>query len=127
MNYLLLNGTPAVVVPVKLGAPLMAWDGLTLEQLWKVELPPEGSETSSSGRYEGIVNVLFEYLDLCIDWERILLQGTGDGKEGGDDGKLALKDALKLLVAGAVRSGESKAVKKEVDEARSGVAMWRIP
>jgi hypothetical protein len=126
LNYLLLNGTPAIVVPVKLGAPLVAWDGLTLEQLWKVELPPEDSQTSSSGQFEGIVKVLFEYLDLCVDWERVVLQANGDAEEAGGDGKQALKDALKLLLAGAVRSGKSKAM-KEVDETRCGIAMWRIP
>jgi hypothetical protein len=36
IKYLLLNGCPAIVVPVKIGAPLVAWDALTLEELWKV-------------------------------------------------------------------------------------------
>ena len=31
INYQLLDGCPAIVVPVKLGAPLLAWDSLTLE------------------------------------------------------------------------------------------------
>ncbi|KAJ6499558.1 hypothetical protein C8R47DRAFT_1068495 [Mycena vitilis] len=43
------------------------------------------------------------------------------------DARKALKSALGLLVAAAVRSGASKEVKKEVDKERSGIAMWRIP
>ena len=39
----------------------------------------------------------------------------------------ALKSAVKVLVAAAVRSGESKEVKDQVDKERSGIAMWRIP
>lgn len=38
-----------------------------------------------------------------------------------------VKDAVALLVAGAVRSGESKQVKDKIDKERSGIAMWRIP
>ncbi len=56
INYLLLNGCPAIVVPVKVGAPLLAWDALTLEELWKVELPLEGGE-SQSGPIRRIVSV----------------------------------------------------------------------
>ncbi|CAA7257329.1 unnamed protein product [Cyclocybe aegerita] len=67
INYILLNGCPSIVVPVKVGAPLVTWDGLTLEQLWEVELPETRGGKSASGRFEGIINVLFEYLDLCVD------------------------------------------------------------
>jgi len=138
INYQLLNGSPAVVVPVKLGAPLLAWDTLTLEELWEVELPAEGGK-SVSGRFEGIVNVLFEYLDMCIDWERAVVPlggGEGDavagdkGKGKGTDEDMArqcVRGALEVVIAAAVRSGESKEVKKEIDKERSGIAMWRIP
>jgi hypothetical protein len=140
INYQLLNGCPAVVVPVKLGAPLLAWDSLTLEQLWEVELPAEGQK-SGSGRFEGIVGVLFEYLDMCVDWGRVVvpIAAGGDDVAAGDKGqsedqaaseekeKQSLRGALEVVVAAAVRSGESKEVKKEVDKGRSGIAMWRIP
>lgn len=126
MNYILLNGCPAIVVPVKVGSPLVAWDGLTLEQLWAVELPKEDGQTTESGKYEGIVNVLCEFLDLCVDWNRVTVPDA-DGKPEGEDKKGMLKDAVALLVAGAIRSGDSKEVKKEIDKERSGVAMWRIP
>jgi hypothetical protein len=139
INYQLLNGCPAVVLPVKLGAPLLAWDTLTLEQLWKVELPGEGGK-SANGKFEGIVNVLYEYMDMCVDWPRIVVPVAGEdisGDKGEDKGeakgtdedneKSYVRGALELVVAAAVRSGESKEVKKEIDKERSGIAMWRIP
>lgn len=114
-------------MPVKLGAPLLAWDSLTLEELWKVELPAtEGVMKTDSGRYEGIVGVLFEYLDLCVDWDRVVLPGS-QGDDGDKEKKICVKRSLELLVAAAIRSRESKEVKKEVDKERSGIAMWRIP
>ncbi|KAK0211491.1 hypothetical protein IW262DRAFT_368879 [Armillaria fumosa] len=125
INYLLLNGCPAIVVPVKVGAPLLAWDALTLEELWKVELPLEGNE-SQSGQFEGIVSVLYEFLDLCIDWERVILdEGTSGHDE--DTKRSIVKASLMLLLAAAIRSKECKEVVNEVDKERSGIAMWRIP
>ncbi len=125
INYLLLNGCPAIVVPVKVGAPLLAWDALTLEELWKVELPLEGGE-SQSGQFEGIVSVLYEFLDLCIDWERVVLD-EGNTEHDEDTKRNILKASLMLLLAAAIRSKECKEVVNEVDKERSGIAMWRIP
>ena len=115
MYYQLLNGCPAIVVPVKLGAPLLAWDTLTLDHLWKVALPKEGDALDGTAGFGGIVRTIYEYLDLCVDWERVVLStqqdGTdasvtdGDAKADAETKKKALKDALALLVAGAVRSG----------------------
>ncbi|KAF9530047.1 hypothetical protein CPB83DRAFT_851495 [Crepidotus variabilis] len=137
INYILLNGCPSIVVPVKLGAPLVAWDALTLEDIWKVELPKDDGSKTVSGKFEGIVNVIFEYLDLCVDWERFQIPNEGGGAsvkdEEGSEGeprdttKDALKDAVTLLVAGAVRSKGSKEASQELDSERSGIAMWRIP
>ncbi|KAF7300691.1 hypothetical protein HMN09_00954800 [Mycena chlorophos] len=131
INYILLNGCPAIVVPVKVGAPLVAWDTLTLEELWKVSLPAEDIDYAKDpgGKFGGIVKVLFEYLDMCVEWERFeVTDDTGAGvAEGGGDPKMALKAALTLLVAAAIRSKESKEVKKEIDKERAGIAMWRIP
>ncbi|KAF9071855.1 hypothetical protein BDP27DRAFT_1321492 [Rhodocollybia butyracea] len=129
INYILLNGCPALVVPVKVGAPLVAWDALTLAQLWEVELPPAEGAPSKSGKFEGIVTVLFEFLDLCVDWMRVEIAGI-DGETPVEltehDKKEKVKDALMLLIAAAIRSKDSKEVKKEVDEERAGIAMWRI-
>lgn len=135
--YQLLNGCPAIVVPVKVGAPLVAWDTLTLEKLWKVLLPQDGEALQSNSGFGGIVQTIFEYLDLCVDWERIVLSThqseqdasavEGDAKVDTEIKKTTLKEAVSLLVAGAVRSSESEEVKKKVDKDRSGIAMWRIP
>ncbi|KAJ3747832.1 hypothetical protein DFH05DRAFT_1391631 [Lentinula detonsa] len=126
IRYILLNGCPAIVVPVKLGAPLIAWDALTLEQLWDVDLPSADGPPSTSGKFEGIVNVLYEFLDLCVDWVRVEENKDGDAMiEQGKKEKV--KDALQLLVAAAIRSKASKEVRKEVDADRAGIAMWRIP
>ncbi|KAI0336797.1 hypothetical protein GY45DRAFT_1238115 [Cubamyces sp. BRFM 1775] len=139
IQYQLLNGCPAIVVPAKVGAPLLAWDTLTLEQLWKVALPQGDAPDARSkdGKFEGIVDVLYEFVDFCVDWERVVLSdkqvgAVGDVQDGVadvglDDKKAAVKDALKVLVAATVRSGDSKEAKKEVDKERSGIAMWRIP
>ncbi|EJF63816.1 hypothetical protein DICSQDRAFT_101872 [Dichomitus squalens LYAD-421 SS1] len=130
IQYQLLNGCPAIVVPARLGAPLLAWDTLTLEQLWKVQLPEgDGPQTASKdGKFEGIVGVLYEFLDLCVDWERLVLSTAGEqGGESAADKEEAVKDAVEVLVAAAVRSGASKAVKDEIDKERAGIAMWRIP
>ncbi|KAI0790351.1 hypothetical protein C8Q75DRAFT_761393 [Abortiporus biennis] len=125
--YHLLNGCPAVVVPVKVGAPLVAWDGLTLEQIWKVDLPKEDAPREGT-KFEGMVSVFYEYLDLCVDWDRVSLSNPLDTViEDLDEKKKVVRSALELLVASAIRSGESKEVRKEVDKERSGIAMWRIP
>lgn len=138
MNYQLLNGCPAVVVPVKVGAPLLAWDTLTLEHLWKTPLPNDG-ETFEGTKFKGVTTVFYEFLDMCVDWDRVTLsrqqKESGENikaNEGDLDGDLkkkkkALGYALDVLVASAIRSGESKEVKKEIDGDRSGIAMWRIP
>lgn len=128
LQYQLLNGCPAVVVPVKVGAPLVAWDGLTLEEIWKIKLPKDDSDDSAM-HFHGMVGVLFEFLDLCIDWDRVILS-TNEGVTevvSADEKRNAVKNAVGILVASAVRSASSKEVRKEVDKDRSGIAMWRIP
>ncbi|THH28143.1 hypothetical protein EUX98_g6041 [Antrodiella citrinella] len=135
LQYQLLNGCPAIVVPVKVGAPLVAWDTLTLDHLWEVPLPEEGGSEAGT-KFHGIVTVLFEFLDLCIDWDRVLLslkQSSPDSvnedtiAQSLEEKKTAVQDAVRVLVAGAVRSGSSKQARREVDKDRSGIAMWRIP
>ena len=138
--YNLLNGCPAVVLPVKTGAPLVAWDTLTLEELWKVEIPEDENGATSTSKFEGIISVLSEYLEMCVDWGRVCVpkfetpqkkvDGTVDKQqerlESDDEKRTELKSALRLLVSGAIRSGQSRAVRSEVDKERSGIAMWRI-
>ncbi|KAH6909509.1 hypothetical protein BKA70DRAFT_1276349 [Coprinopsis sp. MPI-PUGE-AT-0042] len=143
------NGCISIVIPVKTGAPLVAWDTMTLDKLWEVTLPAEGCTTTEDGRFEGIIAVMCEYLELCVDWERFRLphsesvdvadgvvipteydKEVDHGRSPGEEEKQkreALRDAVTLLVAGAIRSKQSKEVKDAVDEDRSGIAMWRIP
>jgi hypothetical protein len=104
---------------------------LTLEKLWAVELPPATGGPSVSGKFEGIAQVFFEYVDLCIDWARFVIPASDPATEhegiAKDDEKQVLKDALQLLLASAIRTKDCKEVKKEVDKERAGIAMWRIP
>lgn len=128
------------------GAPLVAWVGRTLEQLWSVSLPPEGTEAgvldasdvqsgdeeSVTKTYAGLVGVLFEYVDLCVDWERVKVPGETsiEGQQekfGSPAQRAAVRNAVAVLVAAAVRSGESKEVLSKIDKERAGIAMWRIP
>lgn len=149
INYILLNGCPAIVIPVKVGAPLVAWDALTLEQLWEMELPTSDGRRSTSGKFEGVVDVIFEYLDLCVDWDRVKVPvSTSNNVNGGENSSSSsslsleeppkatldaaesrelLKDAITVLVAAAIRSKTSKEARNELDADRSGIAMWRIP
>ncbi|EIN08796.1 hypothetical protein PUNSTDRAFT_120371 [Punctularia strigosozonata HHB-11173 SS5] len=137
IQYQLLNGCPAIVVPVKVGAPLLAWAGITLEQMWQIEVPKDDQPidlrapiVEGNISFQNVVAVLYEFLDLCVDWERMEYVGSsGEEKKMSNDEekRAALKEALTLLVAAAVRSGESKAVKKDIDKERAGIAMWRIP
>ncbi|KAF9240481.1 hypothetical protein BU15DRAFT_45880 [Melanogaster broomeanus] len=124
IQYQLLNGCPAVVLPAKLGAPLVAWDTYTLQDMWKIRVPQDGEKESTGDRFHGMVDVLFEYMDLCVDWDRVTLQGVSETEE---EKKVEVKGALGLVVASAVRSGSSKEVVKEVDPDRCGLVIWRIP
>ncbi|KAF5380055.1 hypothetical protein D9615_006133 [Tricholomella constricta] len=136
INYVLCNGCPAIVVPARVGAPLVAWDGLTLKQLWKLVLPVDeggaagGKRRSQDGRFEGVVDILFEYLELSVDWARVIFPGGNEDKDEGGAEELrkknAVRNAITLLVAAAVRTRTSKEVKEEVDEDRCGIAIWRI-
>lgn len=142
MQYLLLNGCPAIVVPIKPGSPLVAWDTLTLAQLQKMG--------KAGKRSAGVVRVVFEYVSLCVDWERVIVPETDNEvvatttststSDAGDEVNLVaetsdidgrkrkvVKDAIELLVEACMKSGESKEVKDKVDVERAGIAMFRIP
>lgn len=130
IQYQLLNGCPAIVLPAKLGTPLIAWNTLALDDLWKIALPVTDElsrdSTGKSTAFEGTVNVLYEYVDLCVEWERVVLpEGAADKSE--EAKKSAVRDGLALVVAAAIRTGSSKEVKKEVDKERCGIVFWRIP
>jgi hypothetical protein len=109
LQYILLNGAPTVILPALAGAPLIAWNTLTLKQL-----------QAKQDKYDGIVRILFEYISLCVDWARVTL---GEGEDGQ---KAAVRDALELVVASAVQTANSKPVAKNVDLDRAGIVIFRI-
>ncbi|KAG9093387.1 hypothetical protein FRC06_011534 [Ceratobasidium sp. 370] len=133
MNYHLLNGCPALVLPATSAhgsTPLVAWDTLTLEHMHTIGKDQGGVDGEA---FNGIVTCLFEYLSLCVDWEHIVIpdevkKNTDEVAIGDNDFKKKIvRDGLELVLAGAVRSHSSKAVKDEVDTDRAGVAMFRMP
>ena len=143
IEYILLNGCPAVVIPVKPGSPLIAWDTLTLEQLHRIGKESGGIE---SDKARGVANVIYEYLGLCVSWERMVIpgkrgeeahevaatemetrKGTGQSDAGDEWKREALKDAVRILVTSAIQSSESKEAKKKIDLDRAGIVMFRIP
>lgn len=144
MKYKLLYGCPAIVLPAKEGAPILAWHARTLEQLWKIELPPneaalgpllstgeppKGAEDKEGkSTYANVVNALFEFLDQCTNWEWVELPGNGRGRNVAEsERKEGVKRAVALLVAAAIRSRQSEGVLRQVQKERAGIAMWRIP
>lgn len=141
IQYLLLDGCPCIVLPVKPGSPLLAWDTLTLASLHKYA--KEGRKP------DGVIRIVFEYVSLCVDWERVVIsaeEGTaGTTTSGGPNGeeekteltteeadsdgrkRHAVKHAIGLLVEAAMKSSESKEVQDKVDADRAGIAMFRLP
>lgn len=139
-----------MVLPARPGAPLIAWDTLTLKQIHELrdELPLAAGAADTPGasrggqRFQGAVDVLCEYMGLCVDWERVrLVRGTDvEGEEAGrqtsptsnllvneDERKAAVRDALAMLIVAAACSKDSKEVKKEIDDDRAGIVIFRIP
>lgn len=132
LNYHLLNGCPALVLPAASAngsTPLVAWDTLTLEHLHKIGKEKGGVDGEA---FKGVVACLFEYLSLCTDWDRVVIPEGAENTQSGavDDGefkKKIVRDGLELVLAGAVRSHDSKAVQADVDSDRAGIAMFRMP
>lgn len=133
LQYTLLNGCPAIVLPVKQGCPLMAWDTLTLESIWD----PKQVGTVEGSNFDGVVDCLFEYVGFCADWERFEFPEELEDEEGKEEGKekkskqetaeRLTRNAIALLVAAAVRSKDSKEAKKHIDADRAGIVMLRLP
>lgn len=134
LNYHLLNGCPALVLPAASAhgsTPLVAWDTLTLEHMHTVGREKGGVDGEA---FKGMAICLFEYLSLCVDWDRIVIpeeverpmQGA-EMTSGEDFRKKLVRDGIELVLAGAVRSHDSEAVKADIDADRAGVVMFRLP
>jgi len=122
MNYMLLNGCPAMVVPIRTGTPLIAWHTCTLKMLQTMEGGVDGTI------FEKVLDRLNEYVGLCVDWERIVFpEGTKGERESNESAGLrVVKDGLRLILAGGVRSKDSAEVKKRIDGERAGIVFFRI-
>ncbi|KAH7100065.1 hypothetical protein BKA62DRAFT_707466 [Auriculariales sp. MPI-PUGE-AT-0066] len=124
MYYAIMNGCPAVVLPLLPGSPLVAWHANTLGQLQKLEGGISGP------KFKVIAQRLYQYVDLCIDWERVVPDDQLEEAEAEtpleEKRKLAVRRAIEALLAGAVQS-DCKEVRKEVDADRAGIAFFRIP
>jgi hypothetical protein len=122
MNYTLMNGCPAMVVPIRTGTPLIAWHACTLKMLQTMEGGVEGTI------FDKVLARLNEYVELCVDWERIVFpEGTkGEGESNESAGLRVVNDGLRLILAGAVRSKDSAEVKKKIDGERAGIVFFRI-
>ena len=128
-----MNGCPAIVLPIKPGSPLLAWDTLTLAQIQKIGkengVLGEGGFMWKHAKVQGIVRVIFEFASLCVDWERVVLPAgalEGKEKESEEGTKEAVQNAIALLVFGAMKTSESKQVQDEVDADRAGIVMFRM-
>ncbi|KAH8923498.1 hypothetical protein BT69DRAFT_1350120 [Atractiella rhizophila] len=142
LQYQLLNGCPTLCIPALKGSPLQAWDTMTLREIQKIPLPSEEKEGGKK-KYQGLITVLWEFLNLCIDWERVELpkRETVDAADetvkakveedavitAGGEKELAVKSALELIVESAIRTRDSKIVQKEVDLDRAGIVIMRLP
>jgi len=111
MNYLLLDGCPAVILPARPGTPLIAWDSITLKELYRLR----GDLTKENG----VVDCWCEFLSLCVDMNRVCHDGKGVS--------VVLRDAVEMCVQGAIKSAGSKAVEKEIDSSRAGLVIMRMP
>ena len=122
MNYMLLNGCPAMVVPIRTGTPLIAWHACTLKMLHTMEGGVEGTI------FNKVLDRLSEYVELCVDWDRIVFpEGTiGEGESNESAGLRVVKDGLRLILAGAVRSKDSTEVMKKIEGERAGIVFFRI-
>lgn len=128
IKYLIFEGCPVIVLPAKTGAPLLAWHSSTVENLWKLNIPGvEPVEPNQAEDFDGVVDAIFQFLDICvIEWDRVVVKDLSSNFTE-EKRKEVVKDAVRVLVAAAVKTRDSEEVKKELDEDRCGIAMWRIP
>lgn len=93
------------------------------------------SKSTRTARICHAVDSLFEFASLCVDWERLRTPSSAnsistDHTNESSAAKRLVRDAIALVVEGAIRSGlpaSMKVLAKEVDLARAGIEMWRTP
>jgi len=139
MRYQLLDGAPSIVLPMRQGGPLVGWHAMTLQGMhdewYRDGGGRETSRRTTMSAVERITGNLFEYVDGCVDWERVdtgggVSPGTGyyhaSQEEEDARKRLAVGRALELLVTAATGC-DSAALRKKVDRSRAGIAFFRLP
>ncbi|KAH7102849.1 hypothetical protein BKA62DRAFT_829115 [Auriculariales sp. MPI-PUGE-AT-0066] len=107
----------AIVLPARVGVPLLAWDAVTVSELWKLD----GDQAKLSQHSER----LYEFADMCVDFGRVDTEKVKGMEEHAR--KEVLKEDLRLLVEGAAKSGSNTEVRGEIDGERAGIVFWRVP
>jgi len=106
-------------------------------------MEPGGIE---SDKAQGVASVIYEYLGLCVNWERMIVpgkrgeeaheaaatetgtpEGTDQSDAPADWKKEALKDAVRILVTKCYQEQRKQGGKEELDLDRAGIVMFRIP
>jgi hypothetical protein len=126
MNYTLLNGCPALVLPIKPGSPLIAWSAVTLKTLHGLKDGVDGQA------FKDLLEIMINYLEMCVDEDRVALPPNYAEQSGltgteAENKRKAVQVGMELVLAGAVRSAASPKVKKEIDTERAGIVFFRIP
>ncbi|KAL8279206.1 hypothetical protein RQP46_008462 [Phenoliferia psychrophenolica] len=119
IKYQLLNGCPTLVFPILPGSPLIAWNTLTLETLdgYRTELDDSGNVKSDSKKILGVVDALYEYISLCIDWPRLSIplisvsEKTEAKSDPEEEKRTRVREAIALVVEAAIRSGLPASIK----------------
>ena len=106
--FQLINGCPALVIPVSSHAPILAWSSWTLRQMHDKKFNPVEQYTE-----------LFIYLDSIINFEVV-----DESKK--EKYKLLITKGIEMIIKGAVATREvDKKVWELVDTDRAGIVMFR--
>ena len=108
LQFHLINGCPALVIPVLPYSPVLAWSSVTLRQMHSDKYIPAEHYTEIMRGLISIVN--FPAID--------------DGMKG--HYKILMADLVKMIIKGAVHTKKINAkIWEDVDPDRSGILMFR--
>lgn len=104
----MVNGCPAVVIPIKAHAPILAWSPWTLKQLHDGDVQP-------AQQYEEV----FRYLDSIIEIHSVEVKMRQNYKN-------LVAQGLRMIIKGAmqIKTADRK-VWDMIDPDRAGIAMFR--
>jgi len=117
LHYQMPDGVPAIVLPVRAGAPLISWHATTLKDAF------DNSSSSDSAREWQIRarQDIFAFLEQVIDWQVVQMPNFSKAV----DVYTMLQAAVGLLVASSYALKDNKKVKKTLDLERSGIVFLR--